>query len=83
VLDASGNRFTARDIEVKLELTGDNEGKLRGDPTKRTKSGVATFSDIRVDRPGDYELRASAEGLPTVGSTRLRVQDDDQHGEHD
>lgn len=86
VLDRSGNRFTEREVEVKLELSGDNDSKLRGDLSRRTKSGVATFSDLRVDRPGDYELRASAEGLPSVRSDHFQVQDDHQggdHGDHD
>jgi hypothetical protein len=84
VLDAQGNRFTGRDIEVKLELAGSEEGKLDGHLTKRTKSGVATFSDLRVNRPGDYELHASADGLPTEVSTSFHVRDrhegEDGHG---
>jgi hypothetical protein len=83
VLDGSGNRFTTRDIEVKLELSGDNDSRLRGDLSKRTKSGVATFSDLRVDRPGDYELRASANGLPTVRSERFQVENGHHGGDHD
>jgi hypothetical protein len=83
VLDAQGNRFTSRDIEVKLELAGSGDGELQGHLTKRTKSGVATFSDLRVNRPGDYELHASADGLPTKVSTRFQVRDrkgEDGHG---
>jgi hypothetical protein len=79
VLDASGNRFTARDLEIKLELTGNHDAKLRGDSSRRTSSGVATFSDLRVDRAGEYELHASAEGLPSVASAGFQVEDD-KHG---
>ena len=84
MLDGSGKRFTARDVEVKLELSGDNDAKLAGDVTRRTASGVATFSDLRVNRPGDYELRASAEGLPTISSRHFQVEEDrHHHGDHD
>ena len=83
VLDASGDRFTDQVIEIKLELSGDNNGKLQGDPTKRTQSGVATFSDLRVTRSGDYELRASAPGLPTVTSKSFRVEDQGGKGHKD
>jgi Big-like domain-containing protein len=76
VRDRNGNRVTNQEIEVKLDLLGERDGRLRGDTSKRTESGVATFSDLRVERNGDYRLRASADGLPSVDSDRFEVQDD-------
>ena len=77
VLDQSGNRVTDRDFEVKLELIRDGRGgKLKGDRDQRTQAGVARFSDLEVDREGEYRLRASADGLPSVDSDRFEVEDD-------
>jgi hypothetical protein len=82
VLDAVGDRYTGRDIEIKLELTGDNDGKLGGNRTEHTNSGVATFSDLKVDHRGDYRLHASADGLPTVDSRSFQIsRNHDDHGD--
>lgn len=77
VLDQSGNRVTDREFEIKLELRRDGDrGKLKGDRSERTQAGVARFPDLEVDRDGEYRLRASADGLPSVDSDRFEVQDD-------
>jgi hypothetical protein len=39
-----------------------------------TRSGVATFT-IRLDREGEYRLRASTDGLPSVESDRFEVEE--------
>jgi hypothetical protein len=75
VLDRDGHQVTSGDLEIKLELTGDGEGNLKGHKTQRTHSGVATFSDLKVDKEGDYRLRAVADGLPSVESDRFEVKD--------
>jgi hypothetical protein len=67
---------TSQEIEVKLDLTGDKDGRLKGDTRERTESGVARFSDLKVEREGDYRLRASADGLPSVDSDEFEVHDD-------
>ena len=74
VLDAEGNRFTEKESEVKLELTGDHDGRLGGHRTERTRSGVATFSDLSVSRRGTYRLHATADGLQSADSDRFDVQ---------
>jgi hypothetical protein len=76
VLDQNGNRVTDGEVEVKLELTGDDDGKLKGHDKERTRGGVATFHDIKVDKEGEYRLRASAGGLPSVESNLFEVHDD-------
>ena len=77
VLDQSGNRVTDREFEVKLELIrSGRRGSLKGDRNERTQDGVARFSDLEVDRDGEYRLRASADGLPSVDSDRFEVEDD-------
>jgi len=76
VLDQDGNLVTDEEIKVKLELTGDDDGKLQGKRDERTRSGVATFDDLKVDKEGNYRLRASADGLPSVDSDPFEVHDD-------
>ena len=73
VLDSQGNRFTGSEIEVKLELTGDHDGRLGGHRTERTSTGVATFSDLSVGRRGTYRLHATADGLQAADSDRFDV----------
>jgi hypothetical protein len=69
-------------IEVKLDLTGSEDAKLSGHLSRRTDAGVATFDDLRVKKPGEYELRASADGLPSVVSAQFQIEDDHE-GHHD
>ena len=77
VLDQAGNRVTDREFEVKLELVREGRrGSLEGDREQRTQGGVARFSDLEVDREGEYRLRASADGLSPADSDRFEVEDD-------
>ena len=76
VLDQDGNRVTGGEFRIKLDLTGDRRGKLKGDREKWTVSGIATFNDLKVDREGDYRLRASTDGLPSVESDQFEVEED-------
>jgi hypothetical protein len=82
VLDQNGNRVTGQSIEVKLDLTGSKDGKLEGHLKKRTDAGVATFDDLRVKEPGEYELRASADGLPSVVSAQFQIEEENHEGHH-
>jgi Bacterial Ig-like domain (group 1) len=77
VLDQNGSRVTDQQIEIKLELIGDNDGRLKGDERERTRSGVATFDDLEVDKEGDYRLRATADGLPAVESNAFEIRERD------
>ena len=74
VVDQSGDPVTDREFEIKLELL-DDDGDVRADGTVTTRSGVATF-DIRIDRRGDYRLRASTDGLPSVESDGFEIERD-------
>ncbi len=74
VLDQAGNLVTDREFPIKLELL-DDRGRVRAEGTARTRSGVATFT-IRLSRDGEYRLRASTDGLPSVESDRFEVEDD-------
>jgi hypothetical protein len=74
VLDQDGNRVTDREFPITLELLDDRD-RVRGTGTVTTSSGVATFT-IRINRDGEYRLRASTDGLPSVESDRFEVEDD-------
>jgi hypothetical protein len=76
VLDQDGDRVTSQQIEVKLDLIGERDGRLRGDTSERTESGVDRFSDLTVEREGNYRLRASADGVPSVDSDLFEVLHD-------
>ena len=77
VLDRDGHRVTDETLEIKLELLGDH-GKLKGDDDHHTQSGVATFSDLKVDKEGTFRFRASTSGLPSVVSDEFQIS----HGGH-
>jgi hypothetical protein len=77
VLDQSGARVTDQEIEIKLELIGDEDGKLKGHKAEKTRSGVAAFDDIEVDEEGSYRLRATADGLPAVESVAFEIRERD------
>jgi hypothetical protein len=50
-------------------------GTLTGTTTVAAQSGVATFSDLRIDQPGSgYTLAASAGGLAAAASASFNVQ---------
>jgi hypothetical protein len=74
VLDQFDNLVTDQDFSITLELL-DKKDEVRADGTNSTQSGVATFT-IRIDRRGDYRLRASTDGLPSVESDRFKVRKD-------
>jgi hypothetical protein len=76
VLDQAGSRVTRGEFEIKLDLSG-RRGRLRGDRTESTVSGVATFHDLTIERDGQYRLRASADGLPSVESVEFEVEEVD------
>jgi len=73
VTDQSGDVVTDRELDIKLELLDDRD-KVRGEVTKTTSSGVATFT-IEISKEGKYRLRASADGLPSVESNEFEVED--------
>jgi adhesin/invasin len=78
VLDQNGNRVTDANLEIKLELSGDEDGELKGKDKQRTSSGVATFDDIKVDKEGEYRLHATADGFPAVESNSFDVRERDR-----
>jgi hypothetical protein len=74
VLDESGRLVTDRELQIKLELL-DDDNRVRAEGTSPTRSGVATFT-VRINREGEYRLRASSDGLPSIISNEFEVEDD-------
>ncbi len=81
VLDQNGQVVTQGEFEIRLELLGDNDdGELKGHEREKTRSGIAIFDDLNVDKEGQYRLRASSDGLPSVDSEVFEIHERDGHG---
>ncbi len=75
VVDAARRTLTSFSADVTLTLGAnvDSAAVLSGRTTVATAGGVATFSDLRVDRRGEYFLVATGGGLPSTGSAPFEV----------
>src|SRR2546427_16367 len=75
VQDASGNTVTAATDAVTVALGANpGAGTLSGTLTVAAIHGIATFSNLRIDRPGSgYTLAASAGGLSGATSVPFAV----------
>src|SRR5437667_11465458 len=75
VQDASGNTVTAATDAVTVALGANpGAGTLSGTLTVAAIQGIATFSNLRIDRPGSgYTLAASAGGLTGATSASFAV----------
>ncbi len=78
VRDASGNTVTSYSGPVTVAI-GQNggllvAGTLSGTKTINAVNGVATFSDLSIDQPGNgYTLIVTAGGLVTAGSSAFNI----------
>lgn len=75
VLDQFGNLVTDREFTIRLDLIDVRSGRSMGHDERRIRSGVATFADLRINPAGEFRLRASTAGLPSVDSNRFDVAD--------
>src|SRR6266545_971067 len=77
VQDVLGNTVTSYAGSVTVAIgagSGSPGATLSGTTTKPAVAGVATFTDLRIDRSGaDYVLSASTSGLPVIASTTFNV----------
>jgi len=72
--DFSGQTATGFTGAVTVEITGGTGVALLGTTTVTAVAGVATFSDLHVDKSGTgYELTATAAGLTTATSASFDV----------
>ena len=73
-LDASGNVVTTATDQVTLALAGNGAAAtLSGTLTVAPIQGIATFSDLRINPPGNYALTASAPGLTGATSASFAI----------
>ncbi|WP_233262159.1 S8 family serine peptidase [Vitiosangium sp. GDMCC 1.1324] len=73
VLDAHGNRAAATS-SITLSLLGGSGGTLGGTTTVAAVSGVATFSNLSVNKAANgYSLSASASGLTSATSGTFNI----------
>src|SRR5437867_1818795 len=75
VQDASGHTVTSANATVTVALGANpGAGTLSGTLTVAATQGIATFSNLRIDRPGSgYTLAASAGGLSGATSVPFAV----------
>lgn len=75
VQDAFGNTVTSASTVVTVTLgTNPGAGTLTGTLTNSTVNGIATFSDLSVDKTGTgYTLAAVASGLASAASTAFSI----------
>src|SRR3989442_1676092 len=74
VQDAVGNRVPGATDAVTVALgLNPSGGTLGGTVTVKAAQGIATFADLRIDRPGSGYLLASAAGLSGATSTAFAV----------
>jgi len=74
VLDSTGQPLTAFTGTVTIALANPGGGAtLTGTAGVAAVNGVATFTDLAIDKAGQYTLRASAEGAAPATSTPITV----------
>jgi hypothetical protein len=67
--DSLGNVDTTFTGVIRVSLGSNSTGGgLHGTTAVRASDGIATFSNLAVDEPGTYTLRATANGAASVTS---------------
>ncbi|MBA3583429.1 MAG: DUF11 domain-containing protein [Gemmatimonadetes bacterium] len=75
VVDAGGNTVTSFSGNISVVLSSSpSGGTLSGTTTVQAVSGVATFSNLRINRAGNgYVLTFSSTGINSVASTAFSI----------
>jgi hypothetical protein len=72
--DSTGAVDTAFTGGITLTLGANSTGAgLSGTTTQAAVRGIATYSDLSVDKPGSYTLEASANGATTITSSLFTI----------
>ena len=72
VQDANGNTVTTNSSNVTIAL-GSGGGTLSGTKTVAAASGVATFSNLSMDKAGAFTLAASDGALTGAASSEFTI----------
>jgi hypothetical protein len=76
VVDGSGNRVTSFSGTIELRLVQSGPGTLTPNPASSTAvAGLATFSNLSINRSGEYNLRATASGFESAVSEEFKIID--------
>src|SRR5206468_7543321 len=75
VRDSSGNTVTSSTASITIAIgTNPSGGVLSGTKTKNASGGLATFSDLSIDKTGTaYTLTVSSSGLTGAPSSAFNV----------
>jgi len=73
VVDSAGQPLTGFTGAVTIALANPSGARLSGTQSVVAVSGVATFSDLTIDRAGQFTLRVSAAGAAAATSTPIEV----------
>jgi YD repeat-containing protein len=75
VKDSLGNTVTSSNASITVAIgTNPSSGVLSGTTTKNATSGVASFSDLSIDKAGSgYTLTASSTGLTGATSSAFSI----------
>ncbi len=73
VRDANDNLVTASSDQVTLTLNPAVPGVLSGQSQVNAQNGVATFSNLSVDKVGTYSLSAAASGMLSATSDTFNI----------
>lgn len=71
--DVGGNTLDRTDAVTLAVASGPAGATLSGTPSAAAVAGVATFSDLRLERAGDYTLVATATGFAGATSAAFTV----------
>jgi hypothetical protein len=72
--DSLGSTDTTFTGAVAITLASNSTGAaLAGTTNRRAARGIATFGNLRIDRAGNYTLRASASGATGVTSAPFTI----------
>src|SRR6266516_3020657 len=72
--DDAGNTVTSFTDSIRITLgTNQSGGTLSGTKTVAAVNGVATFSNLSIDRAGSYTLTANASGLASGTSASFTI----------
>ncbi len=76
IRDANNNLVTTANNPVTIALgTNPGNGTLMGTTTVNAVAGVATFSDLQIDRPGSgWVLQATSNNLAQATSSNFRLR---------
>jgi hypothetical protein len=66
VLDGAGHRVTSSTAPIAIAINTGTAGALTGTLTKNAVAGVASFTDLKINTHGNYNLIAQSPGITSA-----------------